>query len=187
MGAHKGLRPGSGVPPSIRCASGSLGWRLSALLGWGKGVSDSSQPTSGGLGGVSQRRPISQGGSDPFLYGETMRFLWAWTIALWPEAGILRPYPLDMGVENGPLPPLSCQLEEIGSESLLASGVCPGSSSPSVPGTLGKGHPLICCASGQVLTTTCHPFGCLKSKATSRRRGGECVPISGIFSAMPRE
>lgn len=32
---------GSGVPPSIRCASGSLGWRLSALLGWGKGCQTS--------------------------------------------------------------------------------------------------------------------------------------------------
>lgn len=64
-----------------------------------------------------QRRPISQGGSEPCLLGKlpAMHLLWAWTTALWPEAGILRPYPLDTGVGNSLLPPLSCELEEIGS------------------------------------------------------------------------
>lgn len=66
---------------------------------------------------MSQRRPISQGGSEPCLCGGTASYAlsWAWATALWPEVGILRPYPLGMGVRNSPLLPLSCQLEEIGS------------------------------------------------------------------------
>lgn len=139
---------------------------------------------------MSQRRPISQGGSEPCLCGGTASYAlsWAWATALWPEVGILRPYPLGMGVGNSPLLPLSCQLEEIGSGEFIGLRGVPwifltfnGSWHP------GKGHPLTCCASGQVLTGTCHPFGCLESKATSRRRDGELVPISSIFSAMPRE
>lgn len=64
-------------------------------------------------------------------------------------------------------------LGKLGRESLLPSGLCPGSSSPPAPGTLGQVHPLTCCASGQAETQVT-PLHALTLPWVQKKGWGTC-------------
>lgn len=114
-----------------------------------------------------------------------MHFAWAWTTALQPEAGVLRPAPpLPASEGSSPLPPLLCQLGKWNGESLLASGLCLDLPHPQFLAPWAKRArtpSLAVPLGGPSLGPKSPPFGCAECKVTWGRRDGELVLFAASF------
>lgn len=138
--------------------------------------SDFSAPRS--PGGKSRRRPIRRGGSEPRLCGENACYALSLGLTHSPVARGWHIESLPPGHRGGEQSSPSTCLGKLGLESLLASGLFPGSSLPPVPGTLGKVHPLTCSTSGQALPgTQVTPLDALNPKPLPEERVGNSFPL----------
>lgn len=120
---------GSGVAPSIKCASGSCRWGLPAPLRKRGGA----RPLIT-LPREAQEQRVGGGLSHPWVppppvLGSCLLCLsLAWATALWPEPGMLRPCPWAWGWRAALSLHFAASLGKLGWESLLPSWLCPGSS-----------------------------------------------------------
>lgn len=120
---------GSGVAPSIKCASGSCRWGLPAPLRKRGGA----RPLIT-LPREAQEQRVGGGLSHPWVppppvLGSCLLCLsLAWATALWPEPGMLRPCPWAWGWRAALSLHFAASLGKLGRESLLPSWLCPGSS-----------------------------------------------------------
>lgn len=162
-----GLGPGAWSFPKRE----SCRWRSPCR--WGRWPS-SHRPTQGGPGGESRRRPVLSplrrgncplctfcGPGPGHLAGA--RCTEAWLRARGWGAVLSLHFLASLG--------------KLGRESLMPSGLCPGSSPPPAPSALGRSHPLTCCASGQALTgAQVTALGALDPKPPPEERVGDLLP-----------
>lgn len=178
MRAPVGLGPGAWSFPKHKVGLWKLKGEITSVTGGG------GRPLS--VLPREAREERAGGGLSSALQGEKLspvHFLWAWTLA---ESWGIEALPLGVGAGSSPLPPLPCQLGEIGLQRVYAlravPRIFPTPSSPH-PGQIAPPH-LPCIWAGPNWNPS-HPFGCPESKATSRR-GRELVPLWTSFVLCQR-